>query len=308
MDYSHYKDEDFAADESFIAWVKDHDPEAERFWSIVLLAHPELSHKIERARILVLNLKRAEERRGDSQQIESIWKNIQTRIDDIPTSPERNIKTRTFSMYKVALPFAAVFCIATVWLLRNSFTSTGYGDTVDVYSTAETGFVEQVNETGRPVEVKLSDGTVISLENYSKVKYKENYDDEPVREVYLSGAAFFEVAKDPAKPFIVHSHDLNTEVLGTSFRIQANEGEKQVVVSVKTGKVSVYPAVDDPSQPNQRDGVILLPNQEVSYTKKDRSFDKKLVDDPSVVKAEVVAPNFVFDNAPIKDTTRRIRN
>jgi hypothetical protein len=54
--------------------------------------------------------------------------------------------------------------------------------------------------------------------------------------------------------------------------------------------------------------VILLPNQEVSYTKKDRSFDKKLVDDPSVVKAEVVAPNFVFDNAPIKDVFKTLQD
>ncbi len=306
MDYSKYNVEDFAADESFVNWVNNADPEAERFWSIFLLTHPELAHTIEQARILILNLDRAEDTRNDLQQIESIWKSIAERVEtpyigNGKPAVERKV-SRSLSISRIALPLAAIIIVSVTWLFRGVFDRPA---TRNVYLLAHTGFMEQVNESGSPVDITLSDGSVVTLENKSRIKYKENYSKEQLREVYLLGAAFFNVAKDPAKPFIVHTHEVNTEVLGTSFRIQASENDKHVVVSVKTGKVSVY-AASDSSASNNRNGVILLPNQEVSYERMENSFNKKLVESPVVVSIEAKVDDFTFDNTPIRDVFKTL--
>src|SRR5690625_6727137 len=59
------------------------------------------------------------------------------------------------------------------------------------------------------------------------------------REVILEGEAFFDVVPDPDKPFIVHSENLRTKVLGTSFNIRAFEDEQDIKITVATGKVAV---------------------------------------------------------------------
>ena len=56
----------------------------------------------------------------------------------------------------------------------------------------------------------------------------------------MKGKAFFDIARDTSQPFVVYANETITKVLGTSFTIKAFEGEKDVEVSVKTGKVAVY--------------------------------------------------------------------
>ena len=83
----------------------------------------------------------------------------------------------------------------------------------------------------------LQDGSTVILEPGGEFRYNEKFLNP--REVYLSGDAFFEVTKDASRPFLVYANEITTKVLGTSFRIKANQGEKEIVVAVKTGKVSV---------------------------------------------------------------------
>ena len=83
----------------------------------------------------------------------------------------------------------------------------------------------------------LHDGSTVILEPGGEVRYNEKFLN--TREVYLSGDAFFEVTKDASRPFLVYANEITTKVLGTSFRIKAKQGEKEIVVAVKTGKVSV---------------------------------------------------------------------
>ena len=99
--------------------------------------------------------------------------------------------------------------------------------------------LEKETQRGHKATLTLADGSTITLNSQSKLIYPENFGN--TREVTLEGEAFFQVNRNPDKPFIVHSHGLKTTVLGTSFNIKAFE-DKNIEVTVATGKVQVQTA------------------------------------------------------------------
>ncbi len=300
MDYTKFTVEDFASDEYFIRWVLDRDPEADNFWSVFVLTHPELEYKVDQARALVLNIGTAESRRSNLAQVESIWDRIQQSVDHTPAKKKGQSKARLskFIPLGVAATIAVMVFLFTPYVREENTME-------DAYTTAFNGFVEQINETGKPIRFILGDSSVVELDHQSRIKYKLNYAGHSTREVYLSGSAFFDIRKNPDQPFIVRSNEVITEVLGTSFRVHAPKNEKRVVVSVKTGKVSVYSATGD-KETSKTEGVILLPNQEVAYEREEQSFNKKLIPEPIIVRPQFSMNDFTFENTPVKDVFQRL--
>ena len=84
----------------------------------------------------------------------------------------------------------------------------------------------------------LSDGTKVFLNSDSRLKFPVTFNGEN-RRVELSGEAFFEVVSDSSHPFIVHTRDMETRVLGTSFDIQAYPDELTTKTTLLTGRVLV---------------------------------------------------------------------
>ena len=300
MDYTKFTVEDFASDEYFLRWVLDRDPEADRFWSIFILTHPQLEYTIDQARILVLNIGTAESRKH-IKGVESVWARIQLTVDNAGIEKEPQPEKRR-RLRLVPLAIAVVVAVVAFVLIPHMSEKPS---AEDAYTLASAGFVEQINETGETVRIMLSDSSVVELDHQSRIKFRKDYQGLSTREVYLSGSAFFDIRKNPDQPFIVQSNDVITEVLGTSFRVHAPKDENKVVVSVKTGKVSVYSATGN-KEISKTDGVILLPNQEVAYEREDQTFNKKLINDPIVVKPQLSPDDFTFENAPVKDVFRRL--
>lgn len=90
---------------------------------------------------------------------------------------------------------------------------------------------------GEQTKVILSDGSVVWLNGNAVLNYPSSFDSS--RNVFLlQGEAFFEVARDTTKPFMVHSGNMYTQVLGTSFNIRTGKGK--YMVAVASGKVKVY--------------------------------------------------------------------
>jgi ferric-dicitrate binding protein FerR (iron transport regulator) len=86
--------------------------------------------------------------------------------------------------------------------------------------------------------IQLSDGTSVTLNHNSRLDYPPAFDGN-MRQVYLTGEAYFDVKHDPSKPFIVHSENLIVKVLGTAFNIRSYKQDSQVAVTVSRGKVQV---------------------------------------------------------------------
>ncbi len=90
---------------------------------------------------------------------------------------------------------------------------------------------------GQQDKVELTDGSIVWLNENSSLTFGSP-NNRSERRAILKGEAFFEVAKNPAKPFIIETEDTKVQVIGTSFNVRALEKEGFTEVQVKTGKVS----------------------------------------------------------------------
>jgi len=92
------------------------------------------------------------------------------------------------------------------------------------------------NETNSVKKVNLEDGSVVWLNEKTKLSYQFS---NKWRKIELDGEAFFEVQRDVRRPFSVKTGNLNTIVLGTSFNVEAFAEDKRVEVSLTKGKIKV---------------------------------------------------------------------
>ncbi len=115
--------------------------------------------------------------------------------------------------------------------------------------------------------ITLPDGSTVILKGTSKLSYSGKLDGAK-REVYLSGEGYFDVNHDAARPFIIHTGEIQTTVLGTAFDIKAIEGENKVLVTVTRGKVKVgnHEKVYGIITPNQQ-MICNVATQEYSQSK-----------------------------------------
>jgi ferric-dicitrate binding protein FerR (iron transport regulator) len=132
--------------------------------------------------------------------------------------------------------------------------------------------ITKKSNPGEQMRVTLPDESVVWLNAESTLSYPEKFEDGH-REVILSGEAFFEVTKNPQRPFIVHTYEMTTTVLGTSFNIKAFD-DQEATVTVATGKVRVA----HPTTGNKTDEIYLLPNQQAVWSQKSGTLQKKNID------------------------------
>lgn len=156
---------------------------------------------------------------------------------------------------------------------------------------------------------KLADGSVIYLNSESSIKWRKSFVNAPLREVFLEGEAFFEVAHDSLRPFIVKTAHISTKVLGTSFNINSINGI--IKVSVASGSVSVkHPESETTLSPAQQ-FTYQLDNQKwwIDQIRPDdisawRSgvliFDNTRMDTAAIMLEKFYDANINFQDMPIK--------
>lgn len=150
---------------------------------------------------------------------------------------------------------------------------------------------------GEHAQIKLSDGTQIWLNAGSILKYPKEFKGD-TREVYLSGEAFFDVAKDKKHPFIIHTNKMDTKVLGTSFNVQAYPDQTTQEVSVATGRVNVKSTVTD-------ENVYVTPGQKVVFKSQDnklQAFKDIPVNTISLWRKNIM----VFEETPLPEVVATI--
>ena len=120
---------------------------------------------------------------------------------------------------------------------------------------------------GKSSVVALADGTLINLNAGSSLRYPNGFKAEGNREVFLTGEAYFQVSHDAKRPFLVHTDDLEIEVLGTHFNVQAYADEKNSNTVLVNGVVQVK------QKSNPEDAVVLKPGMQASYTQGSKSLE-----------------------------------
>ncbi|OJV14941.1 MAG: hypothetical protein BGO21_19935 [Dyadobacter sp. 50-39] len=229
-----------------------------------------------------------------------LWQAIQQRTGQPVTSPAKGAKLHQdikplHLLRKWQSAAAAAVLVLALWG-GYQWTQHGGGQADRQFAEAASGkLIIRTNDTPAPMWVLLPDGSRVSLQPQATIEYPADFQSD-LREISLKGKAFFEVARDERKPFLVYTGEVTTKVLGTSFWVNRVEAGKGVEVSVVTGKVSVFQK-DKEKEAASGDlaaGVILSRNQSVNYAADSKAFTTMLVKRPIV--AEGYKNAFTFDD------------
>ncbi|MCE6989772.1 FecR family protein [Dyadobacter sp. CY323] len=161
----------------------------------------------------------------------------------------------------------------------------------------EVVYVKSEKKVSKPNNfVQLPDGSTVILTAGSKIDYPDSFDNKKKREVYLSGEAYFDIQRNPAKPFIVHAGKLSTTVLGTAFNIRAWPGDESITVTVTRGRVKV-------SDQNKIFGT-LIPDQQITYNTVNHEAVQQKVNAEKTV--EWKSENLLFDDVTVFNAAKLI--
>lgn len=230
--------------------------------------------------------------------VEHHWQQLAPQLTPAPA-----IRRFPTVFYRVAAAAVVVLCIGLGWYFFMN-RSAGTITSSIAYQTADTPLVRQTNRTRRPLRVKLTDGSTITLKPGSDVQYPATFAADR-REVRLTGEAFFEVERNPKQPFYVYANGLVTKVLGTSFTIIAHAGKPTAEVVVRTGRVAVYQQTD---RPKKAPDFIITPNEKATFYRAESRIVKALADQPVVLRPEVIKTHFLYDDTPVADVFRELEN
>lgn len=146
-------------------------------------------------------------------------------------------------------------------------------------------------------ELKLPDGTQVWLNKHTTLKYPREFA-ATGRKVYLEGEGYFEVKRNPEKPFIVQSEAMQVRVLGTVFNLKSDHVKMSAVATLLKGEIEV--------RGNHEEGMIVLsPGQKAELNGVTRKLVVKQVD----TGFENWHDNqFIFDKADIYTIARTFEN
>ena len=235
--YGDFKAEDFLRDDRFRRWVASGEREEADFWTDFQQQYPQKSGELRLARSLWSSLHEMQDQPEPGLR-EKVWANVAGVVDE-PASDEPTERP-VRPLYRWWMAAAAILIAGGLaWNFRGTFR-----DEPVVYreqvSVASVQLKEEINSTPKQQTIRLADGSTVQLKPGSKLSYSNFSGNERV--VYLDGEGYFDVAKNPVKPFIVYAGRIVVQVVGTSFRVSSNTGKIRSSVVVTSGKVKVFAA------------------------------------------------------------------
>lgn len=151
---------------------------------------------------------------------------------------------------------------------------------------------------GKTFTVTLSDGTVVSMNAGSSLKYPVQFIKGHNREVVLEGEAFFDVTKDKAHPFIVKTRGVDVKVLGTKFNVSSYKEDAEINTVLVEGSVSLSSI----TKPN--DKIMLVPGEKGTWNNQKNVIGVEKVN--TRIYTEWLTGELVFRKATFRDIIIRL--
>lgn len=159
--------------------------------------------------------------------------------------------------------------------------------------------MEVKTNPGMMTSLTLPDGTLVFLNSESTLSYPSRFDSD-TRNVTLQGEAYFEVAKNPEKKFIVSTfHQSQIEVLGTHFNVEAYEKEERVSATLVEGKIGFIYSSDNSSKK-----VLMDPGQKLVYDTRDSKVQLYATSGESEIAWK--EGKIIFRNTPLEEGLRML--
>ncbi len=297
MNYRYNTTENLVADDYFRQWVRHPDEESNRFWKNWIQQHPEKYETLQEAKFILRHLRFKVPQPEQADYLE-IKQKIQREINK--TAPCLSISyaaTENLAQRVIMWRLAAAF-----------FTGITLLGILYFFLLREQPAVTYESHYGEIQNILLPDSSTVTLNANSTLTLGSDW--HKSREVWLEGEAFFAVKKlenitkgsketpnsQPVK-FIVHTCNLDVEVLGTRFNVSERRGITQVVLN--SGCVQVKNNTDE-------EIMKMHPGDLVAYSKTERKFLKKEVN-PSLFTSWKEG-RFAFDSTPINDIAQMLED
>ena len=204
---------------------------------------------------------------------------------------QRRKTARSVSLRIISVAASLLIFVSVGIYLRKENTSQVSGSFI-----AKAVLVSPDQATSYIRHLTLPDGTSVVLKSGSTIHYPEKFTGKK-REVILKGEAYFDVKHMNSKPFIIHTGNVKTTVLGTAFDIKAWPGQENVIVSVKRGKVRV--------ENDKKVLAVLTVNQEIKYNTTRNDAVKSILPSDKVV-AKWAREDMVFDHVTLSEITQTL--
>jgi transmembrane sensor len=185
-------------------------------------------------------------------KLQKLGYNLDSTTEENDTAFDNFLNFNAAKKHKQKLFAAAAICLLGIVIFTffnyTSFTNKGQKQMAEQSKVS--------TKKGSRTKLELPDGTVVWLNSSSELLYKAADYGKAIREVTLIGEGYFDVVKNPDKPFIIHTNRLDIKVLGTSFNVKSYPGEKTTETSLIKGSIEV----------NLKDGkekIMMKPNDKL---------------------------------------------
>jgi len=193
---------DFVMDEDFIRWVSKREKSDNDFWKNWLRQHPDKHMVVAEARRILESIGTEQASVSDHElqsEVDRLLHTIQEQKELPSITPHRTSINKWW--YAVAATVMLALAATAVFVLHNG-RNAAKKYSYDLIAPSK-GLIENVNTSEKTVTVKLPDGSTVNIAPHSRIGYTNNFDNGETRDIYLSGEAFFNVTKNPARPFRV---------------------------------------------------------------------------------------------------------
>ncbi len=240
--------DDFLKDEYFVQWVLHPDENSTHYWKNWVATHPEHADLMAMAKQVILSVQYKHTDQLAEYEQRDLLENLletQMRNENKPEIGQPHFLGQ-YWVSRVAATFLLMgaFAYAVWFFVMQSKQKSGAENVAEAVM-----MIEKISPKGQKLTVHLPDGSMVKLNAGSKMVYPQAFADNE-RSVSLEGEAFFEVAENHNKPFVINTDGLKTKVLGTSFNVRSYQDEAKIKVAVVTGKVEI-------SSPNGNSSVLL---------------------------------------------------
>ncbi|WP_316809696.1 FecR family protein [Pedobacter heparinus] len=233
--------------------------------------------------------------RNAAEKLQRVWKTIALagQQNFVPkynhTEPVKSGFSRAY-LLKIAAVFLVTLCCAVI--------------TFNYWNREKTVKFDTLNTTIDKLYKTLDDGTKVCLNRGSSIRFNSNFGADK-REIFLEGEAFFDVAKNKEIPLYIHARNLNIEVKGTAFNVNAYREKPNIEVSLFRGLVEITSNLD------KGDRLLLKPNEKLIAAAQDGGSGMAFMVLPMATARQLQEINWtqdslVFKKEKLKDLVIRL--
>jgi len=293
MTFRDFKTEDFLQHPVFRQWVLEQEPEATRFWEQWLQENPDKQPAVAHARELLLLIGGGPAHAPAPQDEEQTWEKVLQSISIAKQHTATGAKLVPMHKKRRWWPYAAAALLAGVLVAWAA-----------IFFSLNNETVQYATVMGEMKTIELPDHSVVKLNVNSTLSFSKKWAGTGPREVWLKGEAFFTVQHTyNNRRFVVHTNDVNIQVVGTEFNVNTRRVKTQVVLRNGVVKLTLN---NTTSAKKAAAPITMKPGDMVTYSAATAELSNQRVNPEQY--ASWSTPVLLFNETPVAEVIRSLQD